>query len=368
MEHIQTLVIGAGAVGLAIAAELSEHHDVVVIEQNTHFGEHTSSRNSEVVHAGIYYPSNSLKAQLCIEGKALLYQHCQSYHVPYKKVGKVLVAHGEREIAKLHALVQQAEDNNVQDLAFLSQAELAKKAPQVKASLGVWSPSTGIVDSHQLMLSYLNKLSAHAGQYVNNTRFVRAQFDGQHFIVTLNCDGELFNLKCTTLINAAGLFAQSCAKQIDALDARFIPELYYCKGQYFSYQGSHPFQHLIYPMPEQQGLGIHATIDMAGQLRFGPDTTFIDTLDYTPNAQAKAHFVKEIIKYWPNLDSSRLHVSYSGIRPKLFRNGAQDFVIQDHTVHGIQGLINLFGIESPGLTASLAIAQHVVNKVTRPLG
>ncbi|MBD1583954.1 FAD-dependent oxidoreductase [Pseudoalteromonas sp. S16_S37] len=275
-----------------------------------------------------------------------------------------MVAHGEREIEKLHTLVQQAKNNGVLDLAFLSQAELAHKAPQIKASMGVWSPSTGIVDSHQLMLSYLHKLSEHGGQYVNNTRFVGAQFDGHYFIVTLNCDGQLFNLKCTTLINAAGLFAQSCAKQIDALDPRFIPELYYCKGQYFSYQGPHPFKHLIYPMPEQHGLGVHATIDLAGQLKFGPDTSFIDELDYTPNEQAKARFVSEIIKYWPNLDGSRLQVSYCGIRPKLLKSGTQDFVIQDHSVHGIKGLINLFGIESPGLTASLAIAQHVSKKAS----
>ncbi|NOU52894.1 NAD(P)/FAD-dependent oxidoreductase [Pseudoalteromonas sp. JBTF-M23] len=364
MEHIETLVIGAGVVGLAIAATLSEHQDVIVIEQNTYFGEHTSSRNSEVVHAGIYYPSNSLKARLCVEGKTLLYQHCQKYHVPFKKVGKVLVAHGEGEKTKLNTLVQQAKDNGVRDLTFLSQAELAQKAPQIKAPMGVWSPSTGIIDSHQLMLSYLNKLSEHKGQYVNNTRFVSAQFDGHYFVVTLNCDGELFNLKCTTLINAAGLFAQSCAKQIDALNARFIPELHYCKGQYFSYQGSHPFKHLIYPMPEQHGLGVHATIDLAGQLKFGPDTSFIDELDYTPNEQAKARFVSEINKYWPSLDSSRLQLSYCGIRPKLYKDAAQDFVIQDHSVHGVKGLINLFGVESPGLTASLAIAQYVSKKVS----
>ncbi|CAH9065588.1 putative protein MG039 [Pseudoalteromonas holothuriae] len=361
MEQIETLVIGAGAVGLAIAATLSEYNDVIIIEQNSRFGEHTSSRNSEVVHAGIYYPTDSLKTQLCVTGKALLYKHCQRYHVPVHKIGKVLISSNEHETAKLHTLVKQAKNNGVSDLQFLSPIELTNRAPQTKAVAGVWSPSTGIVDSHQLMLSYLNKLSEHNGHYVSNTQFISAQFDGLQFIVTLNCDGELFNIKCKTLINAAGLFAQACAQKIDALAPNYIPALQYCKGQYFSYQGRHPFKHLIYPMPEQHGLGIHATLDLAGQLKFGPDTEFISHLDYSPNIKAKTHFVNAIIKYWPQLDSERLQISYSGIRPKLQKYGSQDFIIQDHTTHGVAGLINLFGIESPGLTASLAIAKLVTN-------
>ncbi|CAM4265308.1 NAD(P)/FAD-dependent oxidoreductase [Pseudoalteromonas byunsanensis] len=363
MEQVDTLVVGAGVVGLAIAATISEHQDTIVIEQHAQFGEHTSSRNSEVIHAGIYYPDNSLKAQLCVEGKALLYDHCQSYHVPAQKIGKILIASNESEIAKLHALVAQANNNGVCDLRFLSLAELREKAPEIKAVDGVWSPSTGILDSHQLMLSYLNKLSQHGGHYVNNTQFISAHYDGEYFVVTLKCGEQEFLLKCKTLINAAGLFAQACANNIDALAAHHIPPLHYCKGQYFSYQGRHPFKHLIYPMPEQHGLGIHATLDLAGQLKFGPDTEFIDQLDYTPWEQAKPRFVEAIKRYWPKLDGTRLQLSYCGIRPKLQLQGTQDFVIQDSQQHGIKGLINLFGIESPGLTASLAIAQKIAKQV-----
>ncbi|MCF6437668.1 NAD(P)/FAD-dependent oxidoreductase [Pseudoalteromonas sp. MMG022] len=364
MEQVDTLIIGAGVVGLAIAATLSEHQDTIVIEQHSQFGEHTSSRNSEVIHAGIYYPQNSLKARLCVAGKGLLYTHCQRYHVPVQQIGKVLIATNESEIEKLHSLVAQANNNGVTDLQFLTTCQLRERAPEINALTGVWSPSTGIVDSHQLMLSYLNKLSQHGGHYVNNTRFIKAHFEEGHFVVTLACAEEEFHLKCKYLINAAGLFAQACANNIDALATHHIPPLHYCKGQYFSYQGRHPFKHLLYPMPEQHGLGIHATLDLAGQLKFGPDTEFIEQLDYTPNEQAKPRFIDAIKRYWPKLDSTRLQLSYCGVRPKLQLQGSLDFVIQDYHHHGIKGLINLFGIESPGLTASLAIAHKVAKQVS----
>jgi L-2-hydroxyglutarate oxidase LhgO len=283
--------------------------------------------------------------------------------VPVSKIGKLLIANGEQEIEKLHALHQQASVNGVSDLHFMKHSELEEKAPQIRVQEALWSPSTGIIDSHQLMLSYIHQLESNGGQYVGNTRFLSAQVDGRYFTVTLDCDGDLFTLQCKHLINAAGLFAQRCAQKITELDPFHIPELYYCKGQYFNYQGKHPFKHLIYPMPEQHGLGIHATLDLAGQLKFGPDTEFVDSLDYTPSEHNKANFVNAISRYWPTIDESKLHASYSGIRPKLQRADAQDFVIQDSQTHELPGLINLFGIESPGLTASLAIADRVAEKL-----
>ncbi|MDK2598091.1 NAD(P)/FAD-dependent oxidoreductase [Pseudoalteromonas obscura] len=363
MEHIDTLVIGAGVVGLATAAKLSQNQDVIVIEQGSHFGEHTSSRNSEVIHAGIYYPSNSGKAQHCVEGKTLLYQHCKEYGVPFAQLGKVITAQTADEAQTLEVLFQQAKHNGVTDLYWLSKAELQAKAPQVHAREGLFSPSTGIVDSHQLMLSLIAQLERNQGQFVPNTEFVAAHSTPQGFAVELNCGGEIFQLSCTNLINAGGLFAQQNAAKIAGLNHTHIPPLHYCRGQYFSYQGKHPFKHLIYPVPQQHGLGIHATLDLAGQLRFGPDTQFIESLDYTTDSSALETFYQAIRRYWPSVDKSRLQIDYAGIRPKLQTAGPQDFVIDCEVQHGVKGLINLFGIESPGLTACLSIAKLVTEQL-----
>ncbi|KAF7772435.1 hypothetical protein PCIT_a2501 [Pseudoalteromonas citrea] len=359
MEKLNTIVVGAGVVGMAIAAKLSENQDVLLIEQNAQFGEHSSSRNSEVIHAGLYYPTHSLKAQLCVRGKALLYQHCDKYHVPYHKVGKILTAKTTREADVLSQIKRQAQLNGVTDLKHVSGSHIQHYAPEVQATEALWSPSTGIIDSHQFMLSLLAQLEQNQGQYVANTQFLSAQKTPDGYIVELNCDGEPFQLHCQNLINAGGLFAQKNAQMIEGMDDAFIPELHYCRGQYFSYQGKHPFTHLVYPVPEQHGLGIHATIDLAGQLRFGPDTHFISSLDYQINEHEKSKFVHAIKQYWPALDETKLHSAYAGIRAKTTRSGTQDFTIQTYETHGCQGLINLFGIESPGLTASLAIAEHV---------
>ncbi|MCF2859309.1 NAD(P)/FAD-dependent oxidoreductase [Pseudoalteromonas sp. SMS1] len=363
MEQTDTLVIGAGAIGLAIAARLSQHTDVVLIEQAHHFGEHTSSRNSEVIHAGIYYPSHSLKANTCVAGKAQLYTHCIKYGVPYAQIGKVITAQNTQEEAKLASLLAQAQHNGVDDLYWLSQSQLAQKAPQLNAMAGLYSPSTGIVDSHQFMLSLLGQLERNQGQYVPCTRFIRATPCAHGFHVSLECDGAPFALSCRQLINAGGLFAQHNATLIEGLSGIHIPPIHYCRGQYFSYQGRHPFKHLVYPVPEQHGLGIHATLDLAGQLRFGPDTQFIETLNYDTDASALDAFYHAIKRYWPNVDKQRLQAGYTGIRPKTQRQGQQDFQIEGPEQHGLVGLINLFGIESPGLTASLAIAQIVAAKL-----
>jgi len=361
LENVETLIIGAGVVGLAIGAKLSGSHSVLVIEQNNHFGEHTSSRNSEVIHSGIYYPENSLKASLCLQGKALLYKHCQAFHVPVKPIGKVLIAQNDDEADKLEGIRQQAILNGVNNLAWLSKPAQQDYAPDLTLYEALYSPSTGIIDSHQLMYSFITQIEQNQSLYVANTRFVKAVPDENGFVVYLHCDGEEMQLHCKNLINSAGLFAQDVARHIEGVSHALIPELHYCRGQYFTYQGKHPFKHLIYPIPEQHGLGIHATLDMANQLKFGPDTEFIDSLNYQTDVTQKAKFVSAIKRYWPNLDETKLHCDYAGIRPKLTLSGQQDFVIQTELQHGITGLVNLFGIESPGLTASMAIAKHVKN-------
>ena len=361
MEHIDCLIIGAGAVGLALGAKLSKKQSVVVIEQESHFGEHTSSRNSEVIHAGIYYPTDSLKAKLCVRGKHLLYQHCQKYNVPHQRIGKVIVAQSALEAEKLDNIYQQAQLNGVNDLKYLTQVSLTEKAHGISAQHGLWSPSTGIIDSHQLMLSLLHIIEQNQSHYVPRTQFVTATKHNDSFIVTVKTDDDTYTLTCDQLINAGGLFASENAKRIDVMDTGLIPETHFCRGQYFSYHGSHTFNHLIYPIPEQHGLGIHATLDLSGRLKFGPDTEFIDSLDYATDETAKAKFIKAIKQYWPAFDQTKLTIDYAGIRPKLQTAGAQDFVIQTEKEHGIAGLINLFGIESPGLTASLALAEYIAD-------
>ena len=363
MDRVDCLVIGAGAVGLAVGARLSETQQVVVIEQNGHFGEHSSSRNSEVIHAGLYYPTDSLKARLCVRGKHLLYEHCQEFNLPHQPIGKLLLAQSEAEHEKLEAIKLQANQNGVNELSFLSSSKLSERAPYLNANSALFSPTTGIIDSHQYMLSLLHILERNNGHYVPNTQFVGAEVSSHGFLVTLEVEGQAYQLTCTHLINSGGLFASANAERIEGLPSDFIPPIYYCRGQYFSYQGKHPFEHLIYPVPEQHGLGIHATLDLSGQLKFGPDTEFIDSLDYATDAGSKDKFVDAIKRYWPDIDAARLQIDYAGIRPKLQRTGVQDFVIQTQASHGIPGLVNLFGIESPGLTASLAIAEYVESQL-----
>ena len=360
LESIDTLIIGAGVIGLAIGAKLSKTQRVIVIEQNAHFGEHTSSRNSEVIHAGLYYPKHSKKAQLCVKGKQLLYQHCEQFNIPHQQLGKLLIATNQVEEEKLVSIKQHANANGVDDLYWLTKQQIEQSAPQINAVSALFSPSTGILDSHQLMLSFITQIEQNQDIYIGNTRFLSAKRAQHGFSVELDCDGQRMQLVCKNLINAAGLFAQHVAKEIEGLTPCYIPPLYFCRGQYFSYQGKHPFKHLVYPVPEKHGLGIHATLDMAGQLKFGPDTCFIEKLDYQIDENAKSKFVTAIKRYWPTLDESKLHADYAGIRPKLQLDGPQDFIIQTDYTHGVKGLINLFGIESPGLTASMAIANEVL--------
>jgi L-2-hydroxyglutarate oxidase LhgO len=362
MEKVDAIIIGAGVVGLAIAARMSRTlQSVLLIDKNLSFGEETSSRNSEVIHAGIYYPQNSLKAKLCVQGKELLYLYCQSRKIPHQRLGKLLVAHGKAEERCLEKTIKQAELNGVNDLSWLTEAELNRSNPILKASAALLSPSTGIIDVHSYMQSLLAEFERNNGQFVAQTAFVEAQSNDIGFNVTLNSQGEMMQIDCDYLINSGGLHSTKVADNIRGLAKVHIPKLNYCRGHYFSYQGKSPFTQLIYPVPEAHGLGIHASLDMGGQLKFGPDTQYIDTIDYQVCEKLKAKFIDAIQRYYPTIDTERLQPAYSGIRPKLEgpNDSFKDFVIQGANEHNINGLVNLFGIDSPGLTSSLAIAEYV---------
>ena len=365
MEKVDTVIIGAGVIGLAIARQLARPgKSVFVLEQHDHIGEETSSRNSEVIHAGIYYPSGSLKASLCVRGKALLYDYCDQHRIPCRRTGKLIVATAAEEIDQLERIHAQATANGVRDLQWLSREELKEKEPAVTGFAALFSPSTGIVDSHTYMQTLLMEATQNEAELVTGTRVLSVTCHNKEygFLVTAMTNGETYQFQSRTLINAAGLSAQQVAADIPG--SVHIPPLYFCKGHYYSLQGRHqPFRHLVYPIPERNttGLGIHATFDMAGNTRFGPDTAYIDTVDYQVPAQAPESWYAAIRRYWPALPDGALQPDYSGIRPKLQQAGeaSRDFMIQSHETHGLPGLINLFGIESPGLTASLALAGYV---------
>ena len=367
MEKVDAIIIGAGVVGLAIAAKLSQKlKNVLIIDKNASFGEETSSRNSEVIHAGIYYPQHSLKAKLCVQGKNKLYQYCKERSIPHQRLGKLLVAHGEEEEECLRKTIKQAALNGVNDLTWLTEGELKESNPELHATAALVSPSTGIIDVHSYMQALLAEIEHNDGQFVGKTAFVRTEKNNQGFVVTLNSQDEIMQLHCNYLVNAGGLHSTKVAGNIAGLEKSHIPTLYYCRGHYFSYQGKSPFTQLIYPVPEAHGLGIHASLDIGGQLKFGPDTQCIDNIDYKISDELKAKFVMAIQRYYPSLDAERLQPAYSGIRPKLEgpNDSFKDFIIQSEKVHDLKGLVNLFGIDSPGLTSSLAIADYVSEKLS----
>ncbi len=371
MEHFDYCIIGAGVIGLATAHKLSQQFTeakILLIESHNQYGSETSSRNSEVIHAGIYYSPNSLKAELCRQGKEQLYDFCKAYSVPHKAIGKMIIASHPDELPQLEKLQKNADDNGI-DLTVLSQAQCRNLEPNVNAHTALYSASTGIIDSHVYMQTLLTLAQQQGVLYSPNTRFIHAKKQSNCFQIKLHtADGEFFCLS-RNIINSAGLEAPMVAAGIDALAADMIPQYHYCRGHYYSYQGKSPFSHLIYPLPNSNtsGLGIHATLDLSGQVRFGPDTQYIEHIDYSFSAEhekeLKSTFSESIRRYFPVLDSDRLQPSYSGIRPKLSaaNESAKDFMIQGPQTHKISGLVNLFGIESPGLTSSLAIADKVVS-------
>jgi L-2-hydroxyglutarate oxidase LhgO len=361
-EHIQTVVIGAGVVGLAITRKLAmSGREVILLESEDAIGTATSSRNSEVIHAGIYYPENSLKAALCVRGREMLYAHCQQFAVPHKQCGKVIVAAHESQRDIVAGYQAQARRNGVDDLYWISQDELSELEPEVVGVGGVVSPSTGIVDSHAYMLSLQGIIEKHGGLVALNTKVLSIQSGGQLAGQKSIVRTEDLDIAGQWVINCAGLWAPQLAA-----DTPGGPTAYYAKGHYYSYSGAQPFSRLVYPTAEAGGLGVHVTLDLAGQVKFGPDVRWIDDVDYSFDESHKQDFVAAIQAYFPNLDPERLHPSYTGIRPKISGPGiaAADFMLHTPVQHGIAGRINLLGIESPGLTASLAIAEQV-DKVVR---
>ncbi len=374
-DSFDICIIGAGVIGLAIAYALARKFeqqklDILVLEQEASFGQHISSRNSEVIHAGIYYPANSLKAKLCVRGKELLYQHCEQFQVPYREIGKLIVGR-ENELEALLELQENAKNNGVFDLQLMDKAQTGKIEPALTADVALFSPSTGIIDSHSYMQSLLHLAQNRGVHFSPYSRVEGIAVKASGFLVRCLLDGaknqEQYQFRCRHLINSAGLQAQSVANSIDAVPKEIIPALYYCKGDYFEYRSKNPFSHLVYPLPDPNtaGLGIHATMDLSSQLRFGPDSDYVSSLDYEVSADKAALFAEKIASYFPSITADKLKPAYAGIRPKLAGPGdpAADFMIQGYSEHHLPGLIQLFGIESPGLTASLAIAEKVAGSV-----
>ena len=365
---IDVCIVGAGVIGLAIARELATSgKDVLLLEQGPRFGEGISSRNSEVVHAGIYYPTGSLKAELCVRGKSLLYEYCESRSIGHDRIGKLIVATTMGEQKQLEGIKQQAADNGVDDLIEVSRHRLKTIEPALNANMALLSPSTGIVSASGLMMSLLADLESCGGTLATRSFVSVVKRGPAGFTVSCKVENELYDIQCERLVNAAGLGAQRLAAAIEGLSASSIPPLFLCKGNYFNYQGPSPFSHLIYPLPERDGtgLGVHATIDLGGQVKFGPDVEYVDTEGYAVSDQRLAQGVNAIRQYFPAVDSGRLVAGYAGIRPKLQGPGDPfcDFVIQAQDVHHVPGLVNLFGIESPGLTSCMAIAETVAARL-----
>jgi L-2-hydroxyglutarate oxidase LhgO len=361
MEWIDCLVVGAGALGLAAARALAcSGREVIIVERESAIGSGVSSRNSEVIHAGIYYPTGLDKTRLCIDGKAMLYDFCRDYSVPHKRCGKLLVATSEREMGKLAAIKAQAEANGVMDLVWLSGAEARALEPGLVAEQALLSPSTGIIDSHAFMLALHGDAERHAAMVALETPVVGGGVDPRGLIIETG-GANPSRIGAKLVVNAAGLRAQGVARSISQMPRDRIPALHLAKGNYFSLAMRSPFSRLIYPMPAEGGLGVHLTLDLAGRARFGPDVEWIEAIDYAVDPKRAESFYAAIRTYWPELPDGSLQPDYSGIRPKIARPGGSntDFVIQTEKDHGVAGLINLFGIESPGLTASLAIAERI---------
>ncbi len=366
VEQVDAIVVGAGVIGLAVAREMAlAGRETLVLDGEGQFGSWTSSRNSEVIHAGIYYPPGSLKARLCVEGRDLLYDFCDARGVPHRRTGKIIFAHDAAQLAELDNIEARASQAGVDDLVRLDPREALALEPELACAGALLSPSTGIVDSHALMLALLGEAEAHGAMLVTGSRVARiGRADG---LWQVWLDGAAAPAVASpVLVNAAGLAAQQLAIATEGLDAAFVPPTHYARGVYFTYGGRVPFRHLIYPVPEPGGLGTHLTLDLSGQARFGPDVEWIDAVDYTVDPARHANFAAAAQRIWPALDPARLHAGYAGVRPKITGPGeaAGDFVISGPADHGCAGLVNLFGIESPGLTSSMAIARVVAEKIS----
>ena len=363
-ESVDVAIVGAGVVGLAVARAMAlAGREVVVLEAHEAIGTETSSRNSEVIHAGLYYATGSLKATLCVAGRERLYAYCTEHGVGHRRCGKLVVATDESQLPALQALHRQALDNGVHDAAWLDGAHARTMEPALRCVAALHSPSTGIVDSHGLMLALRGDAESHGAMLAFRSPVERGRAVDGGLEVEVGGDAPM-RLAARTLVNSGGLHAAALARRIEGLDPRHVPPAHRCKGTYFALSGRAPFSRLVYPMHDHAGLGVHITLDLAGQARFGPDTEWLDddgALDYRVDLRRAEGFHAAIRRYWPGLPDNALLPAYSGIRPKVAGPGepARDWVVQGPRDHGVPGLVNLFGIESPGLTSCLALADHV---------
>ena len=365
IDKIECAVIGAGVIGLAVARELAiQGREVVILESEGAIGTGTSSRNSEVIHAGIYYPEGSLKARLCVRGKELLYSYCSKNGIDFSCCGKLIVATRETQIKKLEELQQKAINNGVQNMLRLNQTQVKQLEPHLNTVGALLSPSTGLIDTHSLMLSFLGEAEEQGAVIAFNSPVIGGTINDD--CIRLRIGGnQPTEIGCDYVINTGGLYAQAIVATIEGFPEAHIPDIYFAKGNYFVLNRKSPFKRLIYPVPDEAGLGVHLTLDLEGQARFGPDVEWVDQIDYAVDPSRIYNFYTAIREYWPNLPEGSLSAAYSGIRPKL--NGPEtpqsDFVISGPETHNVQGLINLFGIESPGITASMALAEEVLTKL-----
>ena len=360
-EVVDCVVIGAGVVGIAVARALAmSGREVIVVDAAEGIGTQTSSRNSEVIHAGIYYPQGSLMARLCVQGRRKLYSYCSERGVPVQNCGKLIVATSKEESAKLPAILARAQANDVEGMRLLTASEARALEPNLACTSALLSSTTGIVDSHAYMLALQSDAQSHGATFVFHTPVMGGQANGDGVEIVAGVEAPL-SLRCRLLVNSAGLQAPAVANSIKGLPSRFVPTPFYAKGTYFILKGRSPFSMLIYPVPVPGGLGVHLTLDTGGQAKFGPDVQWIDTIDYSVDPARAENFYRAVRRYWPDLKDGALLPGYSGIRPKLgpAENPSHDFVVQGRDVHGVTGLINLFGIESPGLTAAISIGDFV---------
>ncbi len=365
MEKIEITIVGAGVIGLAVARELSKsYQDIFVLEKNSSFGKETSSRNSEVIHAGLYYPKDSLKTKTCIEGKQLLYEFCSRNNIQHKKIGKLIVAIDKNEVEDLRNLFQHGLKNGVEDLKLLSKDEIKSFEPNIKAEEAIYSPSTGIIDSHSLMNNLVLQFRSQQGHIAYNTELIGIDKAKDGFIITVkdNTEGH-FKFLTRILINCAGLNSDKVATMAGLLKDEY--KLKYCKGDYFRIHNNKAkyIRRLVYPVPKKDraGLGIHATLDLSGSLRLGPDDEYVREIDYNIDESKKRVFYESVRQFLPFIEPEDLSPDTSGIRPKLQgpQEAFRDFIIKDETDNGLPAFINLIGIESPGLTSSLSIAKMV---------
>jgi L-2-hydroxyglutarate oxidase LhgO len=369
--QVDTLVIGAGVIGIATARALAlAGHKVWLLERESTVASVTSARNSEVIHAGIYYPKNSLKAKLCVRGKHLLYDFLRRRGIPHRRCGKLIVA-SSSDMAKLEGICHNAQENGVTDLSYLNRDALLALEPQLNATGALLSPSTGILDSHAFIQCLLADAEQAGVEMVLASELQAKQLRSSNFEFELTGHNAL--LQANKVVNAAGLDAINLLSEGAGFPQQHLPKPYFAKGSYFSYSGTIPFKHLIYPIPEEGGLGVHLTLDIAGAGKFGPDVEWLDhapsrftNFDYSVSSAKHFAFVEAVRKFWPSIDDSKLNADYAGLRPKLSGPGQAfaDFMIQDESEHGLTGMINLFGIESPGLTASLSIAETVAKRLS----